>query len=240
MPDPGCAARCGRSAEGIGNLFVPDTYRIRNVAVARALMEEIRTGTLLTAPVFPDPFPDASHLPFLVDSRNADPEDGRGMVLTGHVDRRNRQWEALESLPHCRVSFLGPQCHVSPSWYGNRPRAPTWLYVAVVLAGRATLVTDERALRHMVETLSDLLEPAGSGWHSAQVVPYTERLMRHIVGFEIVAERVDVQLRLGQGNTLPDRRRVLAALRGGDADARRVAALIDRFVPLPGAEETPP
>ena len=158
-----------------------------------------------------------------MDAAGADGETGRGVVLLGHVDRRNAQWRALERHPECRVSFLGPQCHVSPSWYGAGPRAPTWLYVAVVVTGRATLVPDEAMLRDMVERLSDLLEPAGSGWHSSHVVPYTERLMRHIVGFRIAAERVDAQIRLGQTNTLPDRRRVLAALRAGPVNARQIA-----------------
>ncbi|MBE7211627.1 MAG: FMN-binding negative transcriptional regulator, partial [Gluconacetobacter diazotrophicus] len=180
-----------------------------------------------------------SHLPFLVDAAGADPETGRGAVLTGHVDRRNAQWQALQRSPDCRVSFLGPQCHVSPSWYGTRPRAPTWLYVAVVVTGRATLVTDENALRAMVERLSDLLEPAGSAWHSSHIVPYTERLMRHIVGFAIAVERVDAQIRLGQTNTLPDRRRVRSELRAGPANAQQIAALIDRLVPFPDADETP-
>ncbi|MBE7211401.1 MAG: FMN-binding negative transcriptional regulator, partial [Gluconacetobacter diazotrophicus] len=157
-------------------MFVPDSYRLRDATTAFALVEEIRTGTLATAPQAAngDPFPDLSHLPFLVDADGADPETGRGAVLTGHVDRRNAQWQALQRSPDCRVSFLGPQCHVSPSWYGTRPRAPTWLYVAVVVTGRATLVTDENALRAMVERLSDLLEPAGSAWHSSHIVPYTE------------------------------------------------------------------
>jgi transcriptional regulator len=212
-------------------MFVPDEYRLADARTALALAREIRTGTLITTG--DAGIPDASHLPFLFDTEGADPRTGRGARLIGHVDRRNTQWRALEARPECRVAFLGPQAHVSPSWYGTRPRAPTWLYVAVHAEGRATMVTDSPALRAMVERLSGELEPAGTGWHSDQIVPYTEKLMPHIVGFEIAVARVDAQIRLGQGNTPDDRRRVLAGLDAGNASAQAVAALIRRLVPLP-------
>ena len=72
----------------------------------------------------------------------------------------------------------------------------------------------------MVERLSGELEPAGSTWETGQIVPYTERLMAHIVGFTIAVERIDTQLRLGQTNTPDDRRRVLVALDAGAGSAR--------------------
>ncbi|WP_419728597.1 FMN-binding negative transcriptional regulator [Lichenicola sp.] len=217
-------------------MFIPDEYRLDDAATAFALIREIRTGTLMTAAPDGVGAPDASHLPFMVDAEGADPQTGRGGRLIGHVDRRNPQWQALEARPECSVAFLGPQAHVSPSWYGTRPRAPTWLYVAVQVRGRAVLITDQSALRAMVERLSDELEPPGSDWNSSQVVPYTERLMPYIVGFGIDIERIDTQIRLGQGNTPDDRRRVLAALTAaGDTNfgARAIAALIRRLVPLP-------
>lgn len=213
-------------------MFVPDEYRLRDCALALALAREIRTGTLITAA---DGRTDASHLPFLVESGMADPGSGRGGRLIGHVDRRNRQWRALETNPGCTVAFLGPQAHVSPAWYATRPRAPTWLYVAVHVRGRATLVADPAALRRMVEQLSAELEPAGSPWRSDQIVPYTERLMPFIVGFSIEIEQVEAQLRLGQTNTPEDRARVLAGLEAGQGAAPMVAALIRRLVPPPPA-----
>ena len=213
-------------------MFVPDEYRLRDPVLALSLAREIRTGTLITAT---DGNADVSHLPFLVETAGADPATGRGGRLIGHVDRRNPQWEALGARPACTIAFLGPQAHVSPAWYGTRPRAPTWLYVAVHVRGRATLVTDPAALRDMVEQLSAELEPPGSDWHSGQIVPYTERLMAHIVGFAIEIDQVDAQIRLGQTNTPNDRARVLAQLEAGAGHAPMVAGLIRRLAPLPPA-----
>ena len=210
-------------------MFIPDEYRLDDAATAYALIEEIRTGSLVT--VTPGGLPEVSHLPFLADPPGA--VSGAGGTLTGHVDRRNAQWRSLAADPRCLVTFLGPQAHVSPSWYGTRPRAPTWLYVAVHVHGTATLVHDPQALRAMVERLSRELEPAGSGWEPGQIVPYTERLMQYIAGFTIAIERIETQVRLGQTNTPDDRRRVLASLSEGGPGARQVAALIRRLVPLP-------
>jgi transcriptional regulator len=213
-------------------MFIPEAYRLDDAETAFDLIEEIRTGTLMTASQDGTGAPDASHLPFMVDRDGADPATGRGGRLIGHVDRRNPQWRALAARPDCRVAFLGPQAHVSPSWYGTRPRAPTWLYVAVHVRGRAILVTEPAALRAMVERLSAELEPAGSDWNTGQIVGYTERLMEHIVGFSIEIDLVETQLRLGQTNGPDDRRRVLAALSEGGAGAQAIAGLIRRLVPL--------
>ncbi|MCQ8242089.1 FMN-binding negative transcriptional regulator [Rhizosaccharibacter radicis] len=213
-------------------MFIPDEYRLSDAAQALALAREIRTGSLLVCD--DSGVPDASHLPFLFDADGADPVTGAGAVLTGHVDRRNPQWRALRARPDCRVAFLSPQAHVSPSWYGTRPRAPTWLYVAIHVRGRATLVEDGSSLRRMVERLSTELEPGHSPWNVDQIVPYTERLMNHIVGFTVAVDRVDAQIRLGQTNTPDDRRRVLAGLDAGDAQARAVAGLIRRLAPFDG------
>lgn len=213
-------------------MFVPDEYRLPDCVLALDLAAEIRTGTLVTGT---DGHPDISHLPFLVETVGADVATGRGGRLIGHVDRRNPQWMTLGARPDCTVAFLGPQAHVSPAWYGTRPRAPTWLYVAVHVRGRATLVTDPAALRDMVERLSAELEPPGSDWHSSQIVPYTERLMAHIVGFTIEIDRVDAQIRLGQTNTPDDRARVLSRLEAGRGNAPMVADLIRRLAPLPPA-----
>lgn len=207
-------------------MFIPDEYRLDDAAAAFALIEEIRTGSLVTAG---SGLPEVSHLPFMVDRPGSDPRTGAGGRLIGHVDRRNAQWQDLQAHPGCLVTFLGPQAHVSPSWYGTRPRAPTWLYVAVHVRGRASLVTDHGAPRDMVERLSEDLEPEGSGWDPGQIVPYTERLMQYIVGFSIEIERIDTQVRLGQANTPEDRRRVLAALSNGSSSAQQVAALIRRL-----------
>ena len=171
-------------------MFIPEEYRARDPRVGFALIAELRTGTLITqAP--PGDVPAASHLPFMLDTAGHDPDTGAGAVLIGHVDRRNPQWQALGAHPACRVAFLSPQAHVSPSWYGTAPRAPTWLYAPVHVVGRASLVDDPGALRAMVERLSGELEPAGSTWETGQIVPYTERLMAHIVGFTIAVERID-------------------------------------------------
>ena len=174
--------------------------------------------------------PEVSHLPFMVDRPGSDPRTGAGGRLIGHVDRRNAQWQDLQAHPGCLVTFLGPQAHVSPSWYGTRATCPDLGCTSrCMCGGGASLVTDHGALRDMVERLSEELEPEGSGWDPGQIVPYTERLMQYIVGFSIEIERIDTQVRLGQANTPEDRRRVLAALSNGSSSAQQVAALIRRL-----------
>jgi len=108
-------------------MFAPDPYFEPDVIVAQDLIEEIWLGTIVTAA----PALMACHVPFMIDRAGR----ARG-TLIGHVDRRNPQWQAIEATPEVLVTFLGPDAYVSPTWYGTRPRVPTWLYASVHVYGR--------------------------------------------------------------------------------------------------------
>ena len=208
-------------------MFIPDEYRLDDAAAAFALIEEIRTGSLVTAG---SGLPEVSHLPFMVDRPGSDPA-------------HRRRWPADRARGPPQRAVAGPAG--TPRVPGHLSR-PAGACVAELVrhpghvprpgctsrcmcGGRASLVTDHGALRDMVERLSEELEPEGSGWDPGQIVPYTERLMQYIVGFSIEIERIDTQVRLGQANTPEDRRRVLAALSNGSSSAQQVAALIRRL-----------
>lgn len=204
-------------------MFAPDPYFEPDVIVAQDLIEEIRLGTIVTAA----PALMASHVPFMIDRARG----ARG-TLIGHVDRRNPQWQAIEATPEVLVTFLGPDAYVSPTWYGTRPRVPTWLYASVHVYGRARMVQDAPGLEKMVVDLCDTMEPADSPWRPTQVGDYIDRLLNGIVGFEIEITRIETQLRLAQQNSDADRRAVRVALQSGSLQDRRIAELMDRLLPL--------
>jgi transcriptional regulator len=129
------------------------------------------------------------------------------------------------------VNFLGPNTHISPSWYETSPRAPTWNYVAVQIRGRACVTQDREVLRRMVLDLSALMEPAGSPWDAANLdSAYVDKLLRGIVGFTIEVEHIDVQLRLSQQNNAGDLAKVRAALNAGSLRERQVAETMKRYL----------
>ena len=199
-------------------MYIPPAFRSDDPDLAWRLVEDIRFGCLITGGSLM-----ASHLPFMV-------ERGEPTRLVGHLARANPQWRELDAAP-VLVNFLGPNTHISPSWYTTSPRAPTWNYVAVQLRGRARLTQDRETLRRMVLDLSLLMETDGSPWEAAKLdSAYVDKLLPGIVGFTIEVDQVDVQLRLSQQNNADDQAKVRAALDCGSLRERQVAETMRRYL----------
>jgi arylformamidase len=200
-------------------MYIPAPFRNDDCETAYALIEEIRLGSVISA----GEQIEVSHLPFMIDRDSGDM--GR---LIAHCARANPQWRNLDGRD-VLVTFLGPHTHVSPSWYGTHPRAPTWLYVSVHVRGRARLVLEPGAVRDMAVRLSSEMEPPTSGWSPQHVGDYIDRLLPGIVGFHVEITGIQTQIRLAQQNGMDDRDRVHRALRDGDPAQRLVARLMERF-----------
>lgn len=200
-------------------MYIPAPFRNDDRETAYTLIEEIRLGSVISAAEQIE----VSHLPFMIDRGSGDM--GR---LVAHCARANPQWRNLDGRD-VLVTFLGPHTHVSPSWYGTHPRAPTWLYVSVHVRGRAHLVLEPGAVRDMAVRLSSEMEPPASGWSPQHVGEYIDRLLPGIVGFHVEITGIQTQLRLAQQNGMDDRRRVHRALSDGDLAQRLVARLMERF-----------
>lgn len=199
-------------------MYIPPSFRSDDADLAWQLVEDIRLGCLITGGSLM-----ASHLPFMA-------ERGEPIRLVGHLARANPQWKELEAAP-VLVNFLGPNTHISPSWYTTSPRAPTWNYVAVQVRGRARVTQDREVLRRMVLDLSALMEPDGSPWEAAKLdSAYVDKLLPGIVGFTIEVDHVDVQLRLSQQNNADDQTKVRAALGSGTLRERQVAETMTRYL----------
>ncbi len=200
-------------------MYIPPAFKSDDVALAWQLVEDIRFGCLISG----GGNLMASHLPFMVE-RKEQP------LLVGHLARANSQWKEIDAAP-VLVNFLGPNTHISPSWYESSPRAPTWNYVAVQVRGRARVTQDRETIRKMVLDLSALMEPADSSWGAATLdEAYVDKLLPGIVGFIVEVEQVDTQLRLSQQNNTGDQRRVRAALETGSLRERSVADAMVRYL----------
>lgn len=199
-------------------MYIPPAFRSDDPDLAWQLVEDIRFGCLITGGDLM-----ASHLPFMV-------ERGEPPLLVGHLARANPQCKELDAAP-VLVNFLGPNTHISPSWYTTSPRAPTWNYVAVQVRGRARVTQDRERLRRMVLDLSALMEPDGSPWEAAELdSAYVDKLLPGIVGFTIEVDHVDVQLRLSQQNNADDQAKVRAALDSGSLRERQVAETMRHYL----------
>ena len=176
--------------------------------------------TLLTNDGAGEPF--ASHLPVLYH------RDGDRIRIEGHWAKPNPQAK------HAGDALLivhGPHAYVSPGWYPDKHeagRVPTWNYAVAHLHGRLETFDDEASLADLVTRLSAHFEASvGSDWEFDATDPRQNAMLRGIVGFRFVPDRVDIKLKLSQNHPLANRHAVIAALSNrDDADARAVAALM--------------
>jgi transcriptional regulator len=193
-------------------MYVPEHFRIRHhedtIAFMRANPFAILISTI-------DSGPFATHLPLSVRGQPA--EDGREekVILRGHVAKANPHWRYLEQNPQCLSIFHGPHAYVSPTSYTARESVPTWNYAAVHVYGEARLFSSESPddeLHEMLYELVETFEPSYRRQWEDLSEKYRENMLRQIVGFEIVATKVEGKFKLSQNRIREDQAKVIASL----------------------------
>lgn len=167
------------------------------------------------------PQPAVVHVPVLVTSNER---------LLFHVARNNRAAASLDGAT-ALLSCLGPDAYVSPDWHQNRDQVPTWNYVAVEAEGvLRQLSTDELALQldDLSEEQERRLAPK-TPWTRAKMTPGVfEKLLRVIVGYEMIVQELRGTRKLSQNKPATDRNAVAAGVSA--AGSPDLAALISQGI----------
>ena len=133
--------------------------------------------------------------------------------------------ESDESL----VIFHGPHAYTSPSLYDLREGVPTWNYAAVHLYGEPTLFSDESSLREVLHQMINTFESSYMTQWSELSEQYLSRMMKHIVGFEITAKKLEAKFKLSQNRTKGEQARVIQSLnQSEDSNISGVAELMQQ------------
>ena len=133
----------------------------------------------------------ASHLPALVQ------EEGEQLVLDMHMARANEQWRHFDG-SEAMVIFTGPHAYVSPRWYEEAERVPTWNYAAIHAYGVPQLIEDRAAKHASLRRLVATLDPQWLPKFDALRAEYVERMLGAIVNFRIAVTRVETRWKLSQ------------------------------------------
>lgn len=167
----------------------------------------------------------ANHLPLHVHVG----EDG-GVVLQGHVARANPLWREDVSATETLAVFQGAGSYITPAWYPAKREhgrvVPTWNYAAVHAYGRLRAIDDPARVRGIVARLTDEHEAGrGEPWSLADApADYIERMLRAIVGIELVVTRLEGKWKMSQNQPAPNRAGVVAGLRAETGDEGRAVA----------------
>lgn len=153
-----------------------------------------------------DAVPFASHIPVFIQ------ETGNKLTIRGHFAKANPHWRYLEQQPQCLTIFHGAHAYISPTLYATRESVPTWNYGAVHVYGSARLFSTPDQLQGMLYQLMGTFEPAYAQQWAGLDEAYRQRMLSHIVGFEITATKIEGKLKLSQNRTKDEQANVIASL----------------------------
>ena len=190
-------------------MYIPEFNRVRDLADTVSFLRANPFAILISAS---DSGPFATHIPIL--AREVDD----GMVLHGHMAKANPHWGLLQNDQESLAIFHGPHAYISPSLYESRESVPTWNYAAVHVYGRARVVEDAEPLLEEVRDIIHAFDPAYIEQWSSLSDKFRYGMLKHIVGFEIAATRIEAKFKISQNRSKTDQAAVIASL-GQSADS---------------------
>jgi len=166
----------------------------------------------------------ASHLPVMVHEG-----DGQ-IVLDMHMAKNNPQWREFFD-DEVLVLFSGPHAYVSPRWYEEQERVPTWNYAAVHAYGVPRLIEDRKARQASQRRLIESLDPQWLPNFDALSPDYVARMLDGIVNFSIPVARLETRWKLSQNRGRREMELIAAELdKSADSIERSLAALTRRHL----------
>jgi transcriptional regulator len=199
-------------------VYIPEFNRQEDRSTILAFLRANPFAILVTTA---EGVPFATHLPLLID------EAGDQIVVQGHMARANAHWKSMKESEESLVIFHGPHAYISPSLYEIRESVPTWNYAAVHVYGQPRLFSDEEALKATLHRMITTFESSYMAQWSELSDQYRSRMMKHIVGFEIRAKRLEAKFKLSQNRTTGEQARVIQCLKQSkDSNVSGVAELM--------------
>jgi len=184
-------------------VYIPEHFRVRDHADALAFMRA-NPFTILVSSTDDGPF--ATHLPLVIR------ENGDHLILRGHVAKANPHWRYLEQQPHCLTIFHGPHSYISPTNYSTRETVPTWNYGTVHAYGNARVFAASDELLGVLHELIPMFEPTYADQWASLSAAYRERMLSHIVGFEIAVTKIEAKFKLSQNRNRNEQEKIIESL----------------------------
>ncbi len=160
-----------------------------------------------------------SHLPAMIHE-----QEGR-ILIDMHMARNNPQWKEFFD-EEVMVVFTGPHAYISPRWYEEKERVPTWNYTAVHAYGAVEVIADRKAKYDSQRRLIAAMDPQWLPKFDALSPKYVDMMLDGIVNFEIPVSRLEARWKLSQNRGRREMELIAAQLAAsGDSVERSLADL---------------
>jgi transcriptional regulator len=191
-------------------VYIPEHFRNEDRATALAFMRA-NPFAILVSTTEQGPF--ATHVPVVIREANDN------LLIRGHVAKANPHWRYLQNDPACLMIFHGPHAYISPSNYDTREVVPTWNYGAVHIYGNATTYAEPEPLLNMLHDLIPTFDASYKQQWDTLSEAYRQRMLSHIVGFEIAVTKLEAKFKLSQNRTRNEQQHVIDSLSGASDTA---------------------
>jgi transcriptional regulator len=186
-------------------MYIPHYYKEEDRSKLIAFMRINSFGILVS---HGDKGLHGTHLPFVIEER------GEDLVLVTHLAKANPQWEEFGKGTELLAIFTGPHGYVSPSNYEKKESVPTWNYVAVHAYGKAVIITDHAAIVTILEKMIGSYEEAYRKQWEELSEEYRNKMIKGIVAFEVVVDRLEGKYKLSQNKTAHEQQNIIHSFEG--------------------------
>ena len=147
----------------------------------------------------------ASHLPSMVH------EEGDRIIIDMHMAFNNPQWSDFLD-EEALVIFTGPHAYISPRWYEETERVPTWNYTAVHAYGVPQKIDDPKAKHASQRRLVEFMDPEWLPKFDALPDKYVQMMLDGIVNFRVPVTRIETRWKLSQNRSRREMELIAAEL----------------------------
>jgi transcriptional regulator len=163
----------------------------------------------------------ASHLPVRVL------EEKDKIILDLHMAKNNPQWKEFFD-DEVMVVFAGPHAYVSPRWYEEQERVPTWNYAAVHAYGVPVMVDEKKKKHESQRRLVADMDPQWLPKFDSLSPKYVDMMLDGIVNFEVPVARLETRWKLSQNRGRREMELIAEQLGRSDDSVERALAALTR------------
>lgn len=199
-------------------MYIPPEFLVTDRSVLLDFIRKNSFGLFITC----NGEMEASHIPMIIVKE--DP-----LTIWGHLATGNQQLSGLNG-SRAFIVFGGPHAYISPRWYAEEGQVPTWNYATVHIHGTVKL-SSRKETTEMLEKMVKYYESDSQLSGKLDSDRYQD-MMSGIVGFSLVADKVEGKFKMSQNHSVADREGVVNNLqKSRDPYEREVARMVSETIP---------
>lgn len=183
-------------------MYIPKINLATDQTEIVEFMKRFSFATIITAK---DNFPIATHLPFLVTTKDD------CIILTSHFAKANEHWQDIEN-SKVLVIFNEPHAYISTKNYDKELNVPTWNYISIHAYGHGKLITDIKSTFEVLEATVDNYETSYREKWDSFPEEYKLKMSKGIVAFEIIVTDLQAKKKLSQNRTETEKEKIIETL----------------------------